>query len=533
MKYSLSAFILYITFQVSAFANPFDRDLKIAYQNISNLKQLVVAFKSLRPTFEKLESQKRLDHNETFQVKRVWGRIFDMRVTLNTLTQTYQGRRFEDLQEDSKAALIKFSSTLALVNSGAEVSKFLWDMPRSHKMLNELHTNYPVGSLVSYENQIFEMFKVMPMETNLPSFFPAVDVEEQALEMAHMSFLSFNSEIETKLKNIQEEEILKFEQATKPFLNNIQNKWEVLKRFEIFKLKKMFLATVKKVSVWLGDTKLKRKDGDFYNGKTLIKLDQAIEFEKRLESGDIMISRTNWFLSNAFLPGFWPHSFIYVGNLAKLESLGEDEEVGRFYRAKCEKMNLNCDSFVSYLGGSNQTSKAFADYLTKAKDGHEKVLIEATSDGVHFSSIRHTFLNDFLAAMRPNVTKLDKALAIEESMKFHGFPYDFDFDFDTHSSLVCSELVAKSYAPNANKNGVTFDYDRKNGVYVEEYLKRYSLPVIGIAQKMVDENVHYLRSSELDFVGFLKGVRKDGKAVLASEDEFYDSVKWPKWSFMQ
>lgn len=528
MKRFFSAIFLSLVLSFGSFAAPVERDVKLAYQNITNLQKLVKEFEDMTPVFEKLERDSRLPHEEAFKIKKLWGRIFDMRVALNALLQTYVDYELKSATDNAKAVLVKYTSTLALVNTGARISKLIWEMPETHKLLNELHRNYPLGTLVSLENQIFKMYKDVPFEGELPSFFPEVDMDKLALEYALSSLIPLSADIERELQRIQTQESQTFEKTSKPFLKTFAHKLTVYGRYAKFQFKNLFSDIVTKVSTWLGDTKVKRRSDAYYNGKTYINLEQAREFEQGLRPGDIMISRTNWFLSNAFLPGFWPHSFIYVGNLKKLKTLDANQEINNHYQEKCSSLGLACESFTGYLKASSTTAKAFAAYLKKAKDGHEKVLIEATSDGVHFSSIRHTFLNDFLAAMRPQISELAKAQAIEESMKFHGMPYDFDFDYDTHSSLVCSELVAKSFSSK-----VTFDYDRENGVYVEEYLNRYSLPVIGIVNKMVDENVDYLRSSELEFVGFLKGVPERKEAVLASEKEFYESAQWPKWSFMQ
>lgn len=528
MSRLLCGLILSLFITGNTLASPIDRDIKIAYQNITNLADLIRDFEAQKAVFQKLERNSRISHQGAFEIKKLWGRIFDMHVTLNTLAQTYMDYHLKSADENAKATLIKYASTLALINSGARISTLLWEMPKTHKLLNEAHRDYPLGSLISLENQIFNMVNTTPLETAPPSLFPAVDIEALTSQFERISFWPLASQAEIGLQKIEAQESQIFKTMSKPFLTKFSNKFKVYTRYKNFKFKTVFTNIIAKVSAWLGDTKIKRRSDDYYNGKTYITLEQAEELEERLAPGDIMISRTNWFLSNAFLPGFWPHSFIYLGNLAKLKALEEDQNVKYYYENKCKQQDLGCDNFISYLKASLETSQAFGDYLEKAEDGFEKVLIEATSEGVHFSSIRHTFLNDFLAAMRPRLSTLEKAQAIEESMKFFGLPYDFDFDFDSHSSLVCSELVAKSFSSK-----IHFDYDRKNGLYVEKYLNRYSLPVIGIAQKMADENIKYHRPSELEFVGFLKAVPSSNEAIFASEREFYQSVTWPKWSFMQ
>ncbi|MEO6034047.1 MAG: 1-acyl-sn-glycerol-3-phosphate acyltransferase [Verrucomicrobiota bacterium] len=55
------------------------------------------------------------------------------------------------------------------------------------------------------------------------------------------------------------------------------------------------------VSTWIGDTKIREPR----EGKALIRPEQVTELRRKLQPGDIMLERRNWFLSNAFLPGYW------------------------------------------------------------------------------------------------------------------------------------------------------------------------------------------------------------------------------------
>ena len=61
------------------------------------------------------------------------------------------------------------------------------------------------------------------------------------------------------------------------------------------------------VSEWMGDVKA------FRRGEYLISQEQIAAMEKKLEPGDIMLTRREWYLSNVGLPGFWPHATLYIG----------------------------------------------------------------------------------------------------------------------------------------------------------------------------------------------------------------------------
>lgn len=76
------------------------------------------------------------------------------------------------------------------------------------------------------------------------------------------------------------------------------------------------------VSTWIGDTKIREPR----QGKPLIQPAQLTELRAKLQPGDIMLERRNWYLSNAFLPGYWPHAAIYIGTAEDLKRLGLDQD---------------------------------------------------------------------------------------------------------------------------------------------------------------------------------------------------------------
>ena len=69
----------------------------------------------------------------------------------------------------------------------------------------------------------------------------------------------------------------------------------------------------KRVSEWMGDTKVRRTP-------SLITEEDLDKMRKSLAPGDILLERRNWYLSNAGLPGFWPHAALYIGTLDERSS---------------------------------------------------------------------------------------------------------------------------------------------------------------------------------------------------------------------
>ncbi|NUN49239.1 MAG: hypothetical protein HUU15_10475 [Candidatus Brocadiae bacterium] len=239
-------------------------------------------------------------------------------------------------------------------------------------------------------------------------------------------------------------------------------------------------AVQSQLSVWIGDTRVVARP-------PLISHEQIETLRTRLEPGDILLERRNFFLSNAFLPGFWPHAALYVGTAADLEALGllEHPDV----KGKLEA------------------------FRRPAADGHRHAVIEAVSEGVVFSSLEHSIHADCVAVLRPRATREQKAEAIAQAFAHQGKPYDFEFDFRTSDRLVCTEVVYRSY-----QGIVSFDLERVMG--------RDALPAVGIVRKFRRELG--TPGQELDLVAFLDGRADEGRAAEGTVEEFCRSADRPR-----
>lgn len=109
---------------------------------------------------------------------------------------------------------------------------------------------------------------------------------------------------------------------------------------------------------------------------------------ERMQPGDVMVTRKEHSLTNYFLPGYWPHAALYLGE-------------GR--------------------------------------------VIEALADGVHERSIESPFSVDAITAIRPQLSTEAILEALQRARTHVGKPYDFDFDFTRADRMVCTEVVYRSY----------------------------------------------------------------------------------------
>lgn len=149
-----------------------------------------------------------------------------------------------------------------------------------------------------------------------------------------------------------------------------------------------------------GDTKItnyKINDRDY----------KILEYE--LCPGDIILTRNRGYISNLFIPGFWTHVGIFIGN---------QKERNIYLTSRFDKtIPPNID------------------------------LIEALSEGVVFSTLGKSFKADNIAVLRPEISKLEVEKVIEKALAQINKNYDFNFDLESDSLIYCTELVYQSYSP--------------------------------------------------------------------------------------
>lgn len=152
-----------------------------------------------------------------------------------------------------------------------------------------------------------------------------------------------------------------------------------------------------------------------------------------LAPGDVLVVRKEHAVTNYFLPGFWPHAAMYLGDAGQLTAMGvaDQEHVKPRWRQ-----------------------------LLAADDGEPRHVMEAMKDGVRVRSLRSPLGSDAVAVVRPLLDRGDIARAVSRSFLHEGKPYDFDFDFTRSDRMVCTEVVYRSYD---GIGGVSFQLTRRAG----------------------------------------------------------------------
>ncbi len=273
-------------------------------------------------------------------------------------------------------------------------------------------------------------------------------------------------------------------------------------------LLRLWFPVQKEVSEWMGDTRVTARG-------PLISPEQIESLRGSMQPGDIIVERRNWYLSNIGLPGFWPHAALYLGSFDQLAGFFEaDPEVAAW---------LTHEGYDSVLGLLQDRHPSLLTAYQQPVHGRPAEVIEAVSEGVIVNSLEHSCAADYVAVLRPRLSKLDRLQALLVACGHWNKPYDFNFDFITDDSIVCSELVYKAYRPDGARAGLPLE--------LQEMLGRKVLPaneLVGLfaAQRGQADAV-------LEFVGYLEGSEEAGTARVGTPEALASSYTRSKWDVQQ
>lgn len=266
----------------------------------------------------------------------------------------------------------------------------------------------------------------------------------------------------------------------------------------------------KGVSEWMGGTKVTRTNTH------LISARQVESMGKRLQPGDIIFERHEWYLSNLGLPGFWTHVALYIGAPDERRAFFSDPEVREWVKG----LGVGDGEFESLLRQRYPT--AYGRSQLVKEDRRPVRILEAISEGVSFTSLEYTGSADSIGVIRPRLSKREKAQAILRAFHYSGRPYDFNFDFQTDSALVCSELIFKVYEPGGGMKGMRFPLSEVLG-------RTVSTPNNMVRQ--FDEQWGK-DGAQADFVLFLDGFEKEKRAAESTLEKFRTSWQRPNWHIL-
>ena len=175
------------------------------------------------------------------------------------------------------------------------------------------------------------------------------------------------------------------------------------------------------------------------SGYMLRLLDKEVdELQKRMKPLDVIFEKTPFRLTDKFIPGHYGHNAVWAGSEEELKEIGVWDELPNIYMNAVEKYNYRGNSFQADIRDN-------------------KRIIEALRPGVQINTLEHFLDVDDYAVMRAKECDewkegepfcLSPAIKKEYLMMAFsqiGKDYDFAFDVNTEETIVCSELLYRTF----------------------------------------------------------------------------------------
>lgn len=207
-----------------------------------------------------------------------------------------------------------------------------------------------------------------------------------------------------------------------------------LRRWDFFK--RIGVATLYQASKIFGNTvgMVQFRRGKLYH----MSLKEENRIANKMKPLDVMFEKTPFRLTDRFIPGHFGHNAIWAGTEDQLKEIGVWDALPNLFMNAVEKYGYKGKSFQADI-----------------RDGAR--IIEALRPGVEINSLRHFLDIDDLAVMRAEdcdewkkgepfclTPKLKKEYLIKAFSQI-GKAYDFAFDVNTEETIVCSELLYRTY----------------------------------------------------------------------------------------
>ncbi len=474
--------------------------LVIIDRKMSNLHTFMKGyFKSI-----KNEKPSILTHTQRKEIKQIWAQYLDLSIVLQKLIVEYKHVDSFKKRDQLDAYIISYAAYLLFYSSGLDIIENTANIAPFEVLLDEPIPEYSIlrGQYTNLKWQIVHIEEFYELAEGYSSYkemlkiYPIAPVSTENLRS--------NKDGQYLAKLIEEryplcKQKLESEGISNLFLN-------ILDTFKDKTLDVLF-PIQKNFALFMGITRFTRRKDGFISERQCKKLIQ------KAKPGDILLERKEWYLSNLGIPGFWTHAALYIGSPGELRRWSNTSEIIDLYRNK----DPECTSFSDYL--ERHYPEAYSAYLA-GEDGEYNRIIEGLKDGVVFHSVSKSVgISDHAACLRPRLTKIDIAQAIEIAFQFWGHEYDYTFSMLSDFELTCSELIYKSYEPAQGKNGLSFDLSKIIGVLI--------LPANNIAAQFDRE---YDTNPQLEFVLYYGSNLRRGKAYSKNLKAFRKTHKLAFWN---
>lgn len=424
------------------------------------------------------------------QILGIWYSLIDNYLALDTLMEKYVGfYRLKNKKERKRAFHLARGVFLTQYRVALDIITVLEQNPMVDTLLNEAVP--PLG----LPQGVYAQFKLQYLNIKKAGRYAALEAVAKAYKSPHDPHLAQWAKEDSQT-------ILAMGKGPGPLMT-LKNGLSIIQRVG----HRAWFPVQKGVAEWMGHTKVYRPH------RYLIQTDQVEALSHRLEPGDILLERREWYLTNVGIPGFWTHAALFIGNRAQRAALSDHPDVKAWLQKQGAR---HLDDLIK-----NRYPRAWAQLQKPFKDNRLPEVIEAISPGVSLTSLSYSATCDSLAVLRPRLSKADRAAAVVRAMHFHGLPYDYAFDFGSDKSLVCTELIFKSYLGDTQK-GLQLPLERHMGHMIT--------PANAFVQQF--DQTYATKDQQLDLVLFLDGSEKRKNAAESDVTSFRQSWKRPKWHIL-
>lgn len=426
------------------------------------------------------------------QILSLWFGIVDNFMALDTLSQKH-GDFFKNLQDKNRNQSFHLYRAIFLTQYRTALD-FLQIMEQNPDVETILNESDP--SLGLPEN-LYNYFKYHYLNIIKAGHYAAIEAIAKTYNTPHS-----NSEL-NKWTISDSKVILSAGKGPGPIMT-FENGINIIRKFG----QKLWFPVQKGTAEWMGRTKVLR------HNRSLISQEQIDSMSQILEPGDILLERREWYMTNMGIPGFWTHAALFIGNKTQRDAYSKHPEVKTWLK------NQGANSLDDLI--SSRYPGAWKKLQLPYKDGKFPAVIESISTGVTLTSLKYSAGCDSLAVLRPQIPKPDRAAAVVRAISYQGRPYDYNFDFISDQSLVCTELIVKSFLPGPSKKGLKFPSKNLMG--------RLITPANAFVEQF--DQTFGSQNQQTDLILFLDGNEKTMAAVESDIDTFRRSWKRPKWHIL-
>jgi hypothetical protein len=417
----------------------------------------------LREEYSTLSTKGFIKHGQA--LTEIWGELVELLIEMDLIKNKY--RSFAHSKLKTRAFVLAYAALVRQYKAGLEIVGWVGNSTPLIKLLNQ-HGDYSTIKLKLTEPS--ELVRLNAGRLYLKVIQKELG-NKKLIKMIHAGLVIVNGAIKKFPKMV------------------VKNPLHILKRRSF----KLWFPVQKNVAKGLSYIRVTRRD-------YLIKPSDIQPHIPKFEIGDVFVERREWHATNVGIPGYWTHSALYLGSLDEMDAYF-DEKLSEVIK--------------------KEYPKAYKAMQRVDKDGEPMRIIEANRAGVLLNSVEFSAGVDAMGVLRPvHLSKADKRTVILNALSHFGKGYDFNFDFTTSKTVVCSELVYRSFidAPNLN-----LELSKLNGRLMfspNSFVKKF-------------DTEWEQKKAELEFVLFLDGNEKTRKVIERTKEEFRKSWKRPKWHIVK